>query len=56
MPHQHRHPARPAARHPIAWALALAFGLGAAHHAQAQSLKELYEAARGYDEIGRAHV
>ena len=49
MPHQHRHPARPAARHPIAWALALAFGLGAAHHAQAQSLKDLYEAARGYD-------
>ena len=49
MPHQHRHPARPAARHPIAWALALAFGLGAAHHAQAQSLKELYEAARSYD-------
>ena len=43
---------RPSFVRPLAGArlaLALALGFGAAHHAQAQSLQELYDAARGYD-------
>ena len=47
----HRHPSSRPGRPPraltLAWGIAIA--LGAVGSAQAQSLKELYDAARGYD-------